>query len=399
MFCCGVKVSDRVTAVSITPIPLEADSRTFRIACTLAEAGFRSVVVEGRSSVRRFWDDTIEVISLAGPQTGASPGSALPEGRFRRLAAALRRGRGGTVGNAILYAGFRTYDWRRHCRAPRSVLPAADLYYLHSFEMHRAIAPAARRNRARIVYDAHDFYRGVVPPEAQPSFDRQHLRPFYNGLEARLVTAADAVVTVSNGVAEEMARVFGRRPEVIRNCHDGRRDRTGAPDLRTLIGLTAADRLCVLVGNCKPGMAVDAAIEAISRLPGRYHLACVGRGYEEVQRRLPGGPLASRIHFGHVFDPDNLVPAIRSADVGLLLYRPYSTNYRHALPNGFFQLIAAGLPLVRAPLAEVEAIIGSRQVGVCVQDLLPETLSAAIETCAAAAAPMRAETAALAAGL
>ena len=70
---------ERVTAVSVTPIALEADSRAFRIACTLAEAGFRSIVVEGRSSSRRFWDDTVEVVSLAGP-AGGNPGSALHEG-------------------------------------------------------------------------------------------------------------------------------------------------------------------------------------------------------------------------------------------------------------------------------------------------------------------------------
>ena len=279
------------------------------------------------------------------------------------------------------------------------MLPAADLYYLHSFEMHRAIAPAARRNGARIIYDAHDFYRGVVPAEAQPPFDRQHLRPFYNGLEARLVTAADAVVTVSNGVAEEMARVFGRRPEVIRNCHDDRRDRTGTPDLRTLIGLTAADRLCVLVGNCKPGMAVDAAIEAISRLPDRYHLACVGRGYEEVQRRLPCGPLTIADSFRACFrtrqsGAGHQVGRYRAAAVPALFHQLPA-----CLAERIFSADCRRLALVRAPLAEVEAIIGRRQIGVCVQELLPEILGAAIETCAEGAAPMRAGAAALAAGI
>jgi len=43
-----------VIAVSVTPIALEADSRAYRIACTLADSGFRSIVVEGRPSRNRF---------------------------------------------------------------------------------------------------------------------------------------------------------------------------------------------------------------------------------------------------------------------------------------------------------------------------------------------------------
>lgn len=390
----GVTTPEHPTAVSVTPISLDADSRAFRIACTLAELGFRSIVVEGRPSSHPFWDDTLRVISLPGPAARLDPGSALRQGSLRRAATALRRGYGGKAGESILYAGFRLYDWQRHYRMPRRLLPAADLYYLHSFEMYRAVAPIAHRSGARVVYDAHDFYRGIIPPEAQHSFDRNRMRPFYNGLEAGLVAAAEAVVTVSDGVAAEMARVFGRRPEVIRNCHDARRDRTDSPDLRSLIGLGPQDRLCVLVGNCKPGMAVDVAVEAIARLPATYHLAFVGRGYEDLRRRLPHEQ-AARIHLDHVFDPDQVVPAIRSADVGLLLYQPYSANYRHALPNGFFQLVAAGLPVARAPLEQVENAIGGRQIGVCLEELQPAALARAISRCSAEAESFSREAATL----
>ena len=43
------------------------------------------------------------------------------------------------------------------------LLPPAELYYLHSFELHRAVAPLAARLGARVIYDAHDFYRGIEP--------------------------------------------------------------------------------------------------------------------------------------------------------------------------------------------------------------------------------------------
>src|SRR5215472_510624 len=63
------------TVVSLTPLPLEADSRTFRIARSLADLGLRSVVIEGRPSKSRFWGPEIEVRSPGSPteSRGVSP--------------------------------------------------------------------------------------------------------------------------------------------------------------------------------------------------------------------------------------------------------------------------------------------------------------------------------------
>jgi glycosyltransferase involved in cell wall biosynthesis len=385
----------RATAVSLTPVSLDADSRAFRIARSLADEGFRSLVIEGRASERPFWGPEIEVRSIANSSTATTPlkRSGAP---LRNTVNALRRGGLGKAGELALYSGFRGYDWWRHCRQPNRLLPPADLYYLHSFELHRIVAPTASRLGAKVIYDAHDFYRGIEPAERQCSFDRNWMRPFLNKLEDRLVADADAVVTVSDGVADLMTGAFGRRPIVIRNCHDERLDRAVAHDLRTQLGLLPEDKLCVVVGNWKPGMALTVAVEAIARLPERFHLAFLGRGYDKPAQILAKAPIGRRIHFGRFAAPDEVVPVIGTADIGLVIYEPYSDNYRSALPNGFFQIIAAGLPLVRASLPEIEAIIGDFRIGVCLTRLDPTALAQAIELCGEDNESLRINTAALA---
>lgn len=368
------------TVVSLTPLALETDSRTFRIARSLSEVGLRSIVIEGEASACRFWGNQIEVISLAPQSTDRVTPSPAPPGSAGPIAM-LRSGRLGASGELALMLGFRGYEWWRHRRRPLGHIPAAELYYLHSFEFHRAVASIAAHNGARIIYDAHDFYRGIEPPERQPAFDRNRLRPFFDALEDRLVAAADATVTVSEGIASLMERSFGRRPAVIRNCHDERLDQAAEPDLRRSLALSPADRLCIVVGNRKRGMAVDTAVRAMALLPDNYHLAFLGRGYEADRERIGHHPAASRVHFMRHVAPNRVVPFIRSADVGLVIYEPYSDNYRYALPNGFFQVIAAGLPLARGALPEIEAAIGERDVGARLDRLDPPSLAAAILYC------------------
>jgi glycosyltransferase involved in cell wall biosynthesis len=377
----------RGTVVSLTPLPLEADSRAFRIASSLGEAGWRSIVIEGRASANRFWGNAVEVRSLGSRARRRARDGAV---------AMTRSGRLGGGGELALYLGFRGWDWWRHCRRPRGCIPPAELYYLHSFEFHRAVALITARTGARIIYDAHDFYRGIEPPERQAAFDRNLVRPFFDALEARLVAAADATVTVSDGIAALMERTFGRRPTVLRNYHDERLDQAVSPDLRTSLSLAPADRLCVVVGNRKPGMTVDTAVDALAMLPTHFHLAFVGRGYEADMVRLRRHPAAPRAHFGRHVAPNQVVRFIRTADLGLVIYEPYSANYRYALPNGFFQVIAAGLPLVRAALPEIEAAIGRHPVGARLDRLDPPSLAAAILRCAEDTAGLRSAVAVLA---
>lgn len=376
---------------------LDGDSRAFKIAGTLAEMGFRSIVIEGRASVHRFWDDRIEVRSLARHPVDRNT-TALRAHRSR-VVSALREGKGGTVGEWALYLGFRGDDWWRHCHLARRQVQPAALYYLHSFEFYRAVAPIAVHNGARIIYDAHDFYRGIEPAATLPAFDHRRMRPFLNGLEDRLVAAADAVVTVSDGVAGLMEATFGRRPGVIRNSHDPRYDDPEAPNLRTAIGLTPDDCLAVVVGNYKPGMALAAACDAIERLPERFHLAFVGRGYEQVAVDFGSHPARRRIHLGHRVPANQVVPFIASADLGLVIYEARSENYRYALPNGFFQIVAAGLPILRGKLPEIERVIAGRVVGASLDPIEATALAHAIMRCAAEATALRANVAALVEGL
>src|SRR5262249_48806495 len=88
--------------------------------------------------------------------------------------------------------------------------------------------------------------------------------------------------------------------------------------------------------------------------------------------------VASRIHLTGRLRPDEIVPTLRDADAAVVLYYAYSDNYSHALPNGFFHAIAAGLPPIVPPLPEMRHIALEYGFGVEANPLAPSSLAAAI---------------------
>jgi glycosyltransferase involved in cell wall biosynthesis len=324
------------TVVSITPLAVETDSRTLKIARSLARFGYRSIIVEGVGS-RTLKDIELPVVSLSGPAAAAPP-----LGSVRKR---LRGGTGFSAADAAMAAAYRArYFWNFGVSAARR-LPMADLYYLHAYTYAPAVASACRRNQATFIYDAHDFYPDMLGEWEVSDFERRWLGPFFEAIEQRCCTRAASVVTVSDGIAALISERFHRRPVVIRNAHDLRTDRRPARDIRAVTGVTADDRLIVLVGNAKAGQATSNAIAALARLPGNLHLAFVGTGYEAHAAEVAALGLGGRVHLVGRVPPDAVVPFVATADAAAILYYSLSVNYRRALPNKFFQAIAAGLPL------------------------------------------------------
>jgi glycosyltransferase involved in cell wall biosynthesis len=351
------------TAVSLTPVALEADSRALKIAASFARFGYRSVVIEGVPSGTVPRVPGVEIISLGSPRPESTAASRPRPRLLAQAIEALRRGRMGAAGELALLGAYRLHAATRFWLAPARVLPAAELYYLHSFEWFPLIRRAARRHHAVIAYDAHDFYQGLQPAAALPSFDRRRLLPLQRRDELACTRAADAFFTVSPSIAALHEGAFGIRPVVLRNCHDFRLECAASMDIRRCLGLAPEDVLLVFVGNYKAGIASAALFDAMARLSPKIHLALVGRGHRAFMPDIAARGLERRVHLMPAVPPLEIVPFVRSATIGILPYFVLADNYRGALPNGFFHLVAASLPCLYPPLPELQGLARSRCIG------------------------------------
>jgi glycosyltransferase involved in cell wall biosynthesis len=371
--------SDPPRILSLTPMSLSRDSRTLKAAMTYARLGADSRVIEDKASTTSWQGWPIKVAAVRR-EDGAA---------VRHLGRrGLRQQRGALLG-FVIFLAYVGYFLLNYGLRPLPLMRRASLYHLHSYEYFPLVRVWTALLGGRYLYDIHDFYPELDKEAELLPTQRRWIKPFQQWLERHCVRGAAGVVTVNEGIARLIERTYGRRPEVVRNCHDLRLDRPPRQGLRDLLGLARDDFIVVSVGHNKPGRTVEEALTALTLLSPRVHLAFIGNGYETLASRIAALGLSERVHMPGAVPPDEVVPFIASADAALFHYYAYTATYQNALPNNFFQALAAGLPLVYAPLPEMRKILAPQGVGIAVDPRSPEEIAAAIERLASDAAECR----------
>jgi glycosyltransferase involved in cell wall biosynthesis len=107
-------------------------------------------------------------------------------------------------------------------------------------------------------------------------------------------------------------------------------------------------------------------------------LAFVGGGYDWCRELAERKGLTVRVHLVGTVAAPEVVPFIASADAALVVYHQHNANYANALPNGFFQSLAAGLPLVYSALPGMTAAAECQGLGAAIDPRSPGAIAEAL---------------------
>lgn len=352
------------TIVSLTPISIERDSRTFKQASSVARLGYRSIVVELERSENINEEDLLfELISV---DTKSSFKKKYSKERVLEIARKL-----GLAGIPILLLFYA----RKLFFKPLKKIPNASLYYLHGFTLFPLVWIKCYILKAKFIYDAHDFYSDQLSESENNDLKKRFFKPLYVFLEKLCIDRSSKVITVSEGIASLLKNRFGCIPEVIHNFEDKRLYRNPAIGLRQRLMLNKNNIILLALGNAKKGIAINELIESISGLPSNVHLVFVGRYYEPYQKIPVSLNLSDRVHFLDAVGPYEIVKFIESADISLVLYIPNNPNNINSCPNKFFQSISAELPLLFSKLPEMQRYADEYSLGIGLETLDAKSLA------------------------
>ncbi|WP_405425494.1 glycosyltransferase family 4 protein [Micromonospora sp. NBC_00617] len=240
-----------------------------------------------------------------------------------------------------------------------------DLIHANDFRMlgvaaRAKIRAAAAGREIKVVWDAHEFLPGLKPWQ-----DNARWLPAHRAHEREYAPYADAVMTVSDALADLLRQEHGLavQPDVVLNApsagHGDVEPETPAPDLRALCGVGAEVPLLVYSGAAARQRGLDIMVEALPQLPG-VHVALVvnkpaGPYVSQVLARAAKLGVGDRVHALPYVKHWQVVPFLASADAGVIPIHHWP-NHEIALITKFFEYSHARLPLI---VSDVKTMAGT----------------------------------------
>lgn len=222
-----------------------------------------------------------------------------------------------------------------------------------------------------VYYDAHEY----SPKEFEDRFIwRLFYSRYYYFLCETYLSKAKFMTTVCSGIADEYKKNFNVHPEVVLNT----------PEYEDLLpSPTSMDSIRLIHhGIAASSRSLELMIYMMQHLDERFTLDLMlvdnGTGYLTELKNLAKSN--SRIRFRPPVEMKKIASEINNYDIGIFLLPPVNFNYKHALPNKFFEFIQARLAVAIGPSVEMVKLANEYGFGVIANDFSPETMAAELSS-------------------
>jgi glycosyltransferase involved in cell wall biosynthesis len=265
--------------------------------------------------------------------------------------------RASAPGSSFLSKVLATLAWSRKVNSYARSLPATCLN-VHGLSTLALGVSLKRHHGCKLIYDTHEL-------ESKAFAVRGIRRVYSERLERALIHNCDAVVCVSDGIADWYASRYGiKRPLVVRNVPD-RRSQVASKtveDLRAHYGMAAGAMLFMYQGRLSAGRQIEQFIEVFARLSPNHHLVFMGAGELEDAVRAAAANHPN-IHFHPAVPPNEVLAYSVQADVGLIGVSNECLSYYLSLPNKLFESLAAGIPVIVPDFPEMSRLVHQYHCG------------------------------------
>ena len=232
----------------------------------------------------------------------------------------------------------------------------------------------------KIVYDAHEH-------ETEINGLKGKKKKFRKFLERSLIKYADRVITVSDSIAEDYARMYGiEKPAIVLNTPPY--TEVEKQDIfREKFNIDKDNIIFLYQGKLSKGRGIEILVETFKSIAKdakekniNIPASIVFMGYGPLEDYLiKASKEYNNIYFHPAVSPNVLLNYTSSADFVISLIEDICLSYRYSLPNKMFEYIMAEVPLIVSNLPEMKKIVLDYNVGVVAKNNSIEGLKDAIK--------------------
>ncbi|WP_116645215.1 glycosyltransferase family 4 protein [Salinivibrio sp. HTSP] len=228
------------------------------------------------------------------------------------------------------------------------------------------------RNK-KIVYDCHEYETEINGLKGVEKRAKKLL-------EGKLVRYADAVITVSDSIANEYSKLYNiTKPHLVLNCptyHEQKKRNL----FRDKLDIRADQKIFLYQGGLSKGRGIELLLEAFSELDSDKNVL-VFMGYGPLEGFIrEKEQQQSTILFHKAVSPDVLLDYTSSADYGVSFIEDSCLSYRYCLPNKMFEYLMAGLPVLTSNLFEMKRLVEIEGIGIVAEENTVEGVRKAVES-------------------
>jgi glycosyltransferase involved in cell wall biosynthesis len=228
--------------------------------------------------------------------------------------------------------------------------------------------------KIKIVYDAHEY-------ETETHYSKGLRKKIAQKLERALIGYSDAVLTVSDKIAEEYVRLYGiKKPSLVLNT-PLLQEIEKKNYFRERFAIDKRETIFLYQGALNEGRGVEQILETFKSLQSG---TIVFMGYGILEPLIKEyAKKHKNIFFHEAVSPNIVLEYTCSADFGLSLIEDSCLSYRYCLPNKMFEYTMVGIAVIVSNLPEMRRVIEEYGVGVVVKEKsingLKEAIGEAIE--------------------
>lgn len=230
---------------------------------------------------------------------------------------------------------------------------------------------ASRLKRKPCVFDAHEYFTEV--PEV---VNRPITKWVWGTLGNWIIPQLKYAYTVSVSLQSLFSKKYGIAFQLVRNITKKDQQRIQA---KTTAVKFPDQPILLYQGVLNEGRGLEAMIQTMPLLPkGVLWLAGEGDLSDKLRQLATDLKVTNRVKFLGYLQPEALKSVTLQATIGLNLLENKGLSYYYSLANKTFDYMYAGIPAIHVNFPEYACINAELEIGVLVDDLAPETLSAAI---------------------